>query len=89
MGYPNRELIVVPEGIDENDNPTTWAIEMQGSYRKHYIWIEKAYGAEEYEVIDSYGNNLTNGKIYKTLRGAKKAAEVIAWEQEKTGYFTN
>lgn len=89
MGYPKRELEVVPECNDENDNPCCWAMFIcRDDGGSHFLWITK-YDEQKYIVEDSAGYNIAGGKVYKTLRGAKKAAEVIAWEQGKTGYFTN
>ena len=90
MAYPKRELEIVPECNDENDIPRCWAIRSeydQGGNRYHYIWICQ-YSEDEYLVENSYGHNLA-GKTYKTLRGAKRAAEEIIWRQEETGCFSN
>lgn len=85
--YPKRELMVVPECNDENDDPTCWAIEGGDKEKKHFVWVTK-YDEKEYVVEDSEGHNLAE-KTYKTLWGAKRAAEGIIWRQEETGYYTN
>ncbi len=90
MNYPEKELIVVPECNDENDNPTCWAIASdydRTSDRVHYIWICK-YADNEYVIENSDGRNLTE-KIFKTLRGAKIRAEGIIYRQFSTGSFTD
>ena len=84
-----RELIVVPEGDDEETGEhTCWAIEMQGTDRKHFIWISK-YDDKDYRVETSHGRNLADDKIYKTLGGAKRKAEEIAARQESRDFFTD
>lgn len=89
MNFPKRELIIVPECDDENGNPACWAMLVgETEKRKHYIWICK-YDDTEYIVEDSRGYNLTDGKIYKTLAGAKKQAEGIAWRQDEYGTYTD
>jgi len=89
MSYPQRELRAIPEcDNEETGENTCWSMEMDGGGKKHYIWITK-YDEKEYIIEDSEGNNLTGDKIYKTLQGAKKKAEEIAYRQEDTGYFTN
>lgn len=89
MTYPKRELEVVPECNDENDNPCCWGMLVceDGDGKRHYLWITKY--DEGYIVEDSNGNNRMDGKVYKTLWGAKKAAEGIAWRQEESGCFTD
>lgn len=88
--YPIRNLEIVPECNDENDNPTCWGMLVceDGTGRRHFLWICK-YDEKEYIVEDSRGNNLTDGKVYKTLKGAKKAAEAIAYRQDESGFFTD
>ena len=87
--YPERELIIVPECNDENDNPTCWAMLVcDAADGMHYIWITK-YDDKEYIVEDSNGHNLTCNKVYKTLQGAKREAEGIAWRQDESGFFTD
>ena len=95
--YPERAIEVIPECNDENDNPTSWAMISGRSYREgdaignptktHYIWIDKQ-DEQEYAVVNSDGNNLT-GKVFKTLWGAKRSAEEIAYRQEDTGCYTD
>lgn len=85
MGYPKRELVVVPESIDdETGEETTWAIHICDN---HFLWIEKQ-DENEYAVVDSDGNNRA-GRVFKTLWGAKRCAEAIAWRQEETGFFSD
>jgi len=89
MGYPKRELEIVPECNDDNDNPCCWAMFIcRYDGKSHFLWICK-YDEQEYVVEDSAGYNRAGGKVYKTLQGAKKAAEAIAWRQEETGFFTD
>lgn len=87
--YPKRELNIVPECNDDNDNPACWS--MAGGDEKtcgrHFIWICK-YDDKEYIVEDSYGNNLA-GKVFKTLWGAKREAEGIIWRQDESGAYTD
>ena len=89
IGYPKRELNIVSEANDENNNPTCWS--MAGgdptTCGLHYIWIVK-YDEKEYAVEDSLGHNLT-GKVFKTLWGAKREAEGIIWRQDETGAYTD
>lgn len=87
MAYPKRELQIVPECNDENNQPRCWAMAIPASDRTHYIWICQ-YDDKEYIVENSDGYNLA-GKVYKTLRGAKKEAEGIAWRQDESGCFTD
>lgn len=91
MRYLERDLIIVPEGVDEETGqPTMWAIRSlfdSGNKRYHYIWIELV-DDHEYAVVNSDGYNLA-GKVYRTLGGAKRCAEGIMWRQEETGCFTN
>ena len=90
MRYPKKELEIVPECNDDNDNPTCWAIASEydrGAERKHYIWICK-YSESEYIVEDSDGYNLA-GKTFRTLWGAKRRAEGIIWRQEESGFFSD
>ena len=89
--YPERELMVVPECNDENDNPTCWAMSCgyswnrDGSKHEHFIWICK-YADNEYIVENADGANLAdNDKIYKTLWGAKRCADGIAWRRDESG----
>jgi len=96
--YPKIELEVVPECNDDDDNPCCWSMLAGQSYRledefgkpsvKHYIWIVK-YDEKEYIVEDSNGHNLTRNKVFKTLWGAKREAEGIAWRQNESGFFTD
>ena len=84
-----KDLIVVPEcDNEETGEHSCWAIPIKGSDRNHYVWISK-YDDKEYIVEDSHGNNLANNKVYKTLSGAKKKAEEIAFEQETERIFTD
>lgn len=84
-----RDLIVVPEcDNEETGEHTCWAISMKGNDRNHFVWITK-YDAKEYIVEDSHGNNLAKGKVYKTLSGAKRKAEEIAYIQESEQFFTD
>ena len=89
MAYPKRELNIVHECDDDNGNPTCWS--MAGgdpnTCEVHYIWICK-YDDHDFRVEDSYGNNQA-GKIYKTLWGAKRAAEEIIWRQDETGAYSD
>ena len=91
LQYPKRELSIIAECNDEiTGEPACWSMESQydpGTERKHFIWITK-YSDKEYIVEDSAGNNLTN-KVFKSLSGAKRAAEGIIWRQEESGYFTD
>ena len=89
MAYPKRELNIVHESDDENGNPTCWSMAGGDSNTcgLHYIWICK-YGEKDYRVEDSLGYNRA-GKIYKTLWGAKKAAEGIIWRQDESGFYTD
>ena len=85
MTYPKRQLKVVTECNDENNTPTCWAIEVNYSDEvRGFIWITK-YGEKEYKVENSDGYDIS-GKTYKTLAGAKREAEGIAWRREETGY---
>ena len=85
MDYPKKDIIIIPEGIDEDTNePTSWGIVVG---KTHWIWIEK-WDDKEYAVTNSDMDNIS-GKVYKTLWGAKREAERIAFEQEETGYFTD
>ena len=89
MIYPKRELEIIPECNDDNDNPCCWSMLVcDTGDKRHFIWITK-YDDKEYVVENSDGYNLVDGKVYKTLAGAKKRAEGIAWRQEETGYFTD
>ena len=89
MAYPKRELVIVPECNDENDNPCCWAMLVsECDNGRHYLWICK-YDEKEYVVENSAGYNLADGKTYKTLSGAKKQAEAIAWRQDESGCFTD
>lgn len=95
MNFPKRDLEIVPEGNDEQDRPTCWAMLVCRTNKNHYIWISKydadisECGYTVYIVEDSIGNNLADKKVYKTLQGAKRKAEEIAYRQEDTGCFTN
>ena len=80
-----RKLIIVPECNDENDNPCCWAMTVCDN---HYIWVSK-YGDKEYIIEDSNGNNLAGNKVYKTLSGARREAESIAWRQDENGLYTD
>ena len=83
--YP---IEVIPEGNDENDNPTCWGITITDSKGKnHFIWI--SLYDEGYQVEDSNGNNLAKGLIYKTFSGAKKKAFEIARRQEARELFSD
>lgn len=89
MAYPKRSLEIIPECNDENDEPRCWSMLVtECDNGRHYIWIVK-YDNQEYIVEDSIGNNLTGDKVYKTLTGAKKKAEEIAWRQDESGFFTD
>lgn len=89
MTYPKRDLIVVPECNDDNDIPTCWAMLVaETDNGNHFLWISK-WSENEYVVEDSNGYNRAGDKVYKTLAGAKKKAEEIAWRQEETGFFTD
>jgi len=89
MTYPKRELNIVPECNDEYDNPTCWSMLVsETDSKRHYIWITK-YDENEYVVEDSNGYNRADGKVYKTLSGAKRKAEEIAWRQDETGFFSD
>ena len=87
--YPEKKLKIVPECNDEDDNPTCWAIEGgdEKTCGKHFVWICR-YVENEYVVEDSIGRDLA-GKTYKTLRGAKKAAEGIIWRQDESGAYSD
>lgn len=90
MAYPKRELNIVHECDDDNENPRCWSMASEydrGAERYHYIWIIK-YDDKEYVVEDSDGNNLA-GKTYKTLWGAKREAEGIIWRQDESGFYTD
>lgn len=90
--YPKRELIVVPECNDEYDIPACWAMSCgkDSDGHEHFIWICKYtdFPFDEYRVEDSYGFDLAY-ETFKTLRGAKRRAEGIAWRQEETGFYTD
>lgn len=90
--YPERELIVVPECNDENDNPACWAMSCgkDDNGREHFIWICKyeEFPLNEFVVEDSEGFNLAHER-FKTLWGAKRRAEGIAWKQEETGFYSD
>lgn len=89
MSYPKRNIEIVPECNDDNDNPCCWAMLVcRTDDKSHFIWITK-YDENEYIVEDSNGYNRTDGKVFKTLWGAKRAAEEIAWRQEETGLFSD
>lgn len=94
MAYPTKDIVIVPECNDDNGNPTCWAMltgityDISGKSINHYIWISK-YSESCYIVENSNGFNLTDGKEYKTLKGAKKKAESVAWRQDETGFFTD
>ena len=84
--YP---LEVVPECNDENDEPTCWAMRSQYSDdrgRYDFVWITK-YDDKEYIIEDSNGNNRTDGKTYKTLRGAWKEAARIMQRRDEAGSY--
>jgi hypothetical protein len=90
--YPKREIEVVPEANDEQDNPTLWSMFCGYSWngngkRNHYIWIAK-YDGKDFRVENSNGYNLAD-KVFKTLWGAKREAEGIAWRQNESGCFTD
>lgn len=87
--YPKRELTVISECNDEYDNPTCWAMSCgkDGDGHEHFVWICK-YADDEYIVENSNGFNLANEK-YKTLWGAKRNAEKIAWIEENNGVYTD
>ena len=91
LKYPERELEIVPECIDETTGePTCWAMKSgfdAGANRYHFIWITK-YDEKEYVVEDSNGHNRA-GKTFKTLWGAKRAAEGIIWRQDETGCYSD
>lgn len=92
MNYPKRDLVVVHECDDEQGNPTCWSMFCGYSWdcdhkRNHFIWICK-YDEKEYVVENASGYNCS-GKIFKTLWGAKREAEGIAWRQEESGCFTD
>lgn len=90
MAYPKRELNIVHECDDDNGNPRCWSMASEydrGSERYHYIWICK-YDDKDYRVEDSDGHNRA-GKIFKTLWGAKRAAEEIIWRQDESGFYTD
>lgn len=87
--FTNRELEVVPECNDDNDNPCCWSVYIcTFNSKKHFIWITK-YGNNEYVIENSQGYSLIGKKTYKTLDAAKKQAETIAWIQETTKNFTD
>lgn len=83
--YPERELTVVPECNDENDNPTCWAMSCgkDGDGREHFIWICK-YDDHEYIIENENGYNLADKTVFKTLNGAKRRAEGIAWRRDES-----
>ena len=73
MTYPKKELTIITECNDENGNPTCWAfVEHEG------IWITKY--DDDYIVETENGYNLA-GVAYKTLAGAKRKAEEIAFRR--------
>lgn len=81
-------LEVVPEGNDDNDNPTCWALKFHDDNKKeHYIWI--SFYEDEYIVEDAEGNNLAGKLEYKTLAGATRKAKELAKRQQMKGFFTN
>lgn len=96
MTYPKRDLDIIAE-CNETGKPICWAMLCGRSYeegdeigspsKNHYLWISK-YGKQEYIVEDSNGYNLA-GKVYKTLQGARREAEGIAFRQEETGCFSD
>ena len=82
-------LEVVPEGNDEDDQPTCWALASQfedENGRHDFIWISK-YDDNEYIVEDSNGNNRAHGKTYKTLKGAWKEAARIMQRRDESSSF--
>ena len=85
------ELEVIHDADDDDGNPTNWAVEMiDYNGKKHWIWISLYDDDEEYyQVEDSRGNNLTQGKTYKTLSGAKRAAKDVVFKQEARDWFTD
>ncbi len=94
--YPEKELMVIPEGNDENDMPSSWSM-LVADYthlggKKHYIFVEKnedEHGKNIYTIENSWGENLCHGTTFRTLAGAKKRAEQIAYTQETQGVFTD
>ena len=89
MTYPKRELEVIPECNDEHDNPRCWAMLVSEIFdRRHYIWISQ-YSDDEFVIENSDGYNLCGKVTYKTLAGAKRKAEEIAYRQDDTGFFTD
>ena len=91
IAYPKRELEVVIECDDDENNPTCWAMKSEFDYggnRYHYVWIIK-YGEKEYIVENSGGYNLVGNQVFKTLWGAKRAAEGIIWRQDESGCYSD
>lgn len=83
MKYPERELEVVIDCNDENDNPTCWAMKFYWSSDNHdWIYICK-YSDTEYKVEDADGFELAEHS-YKTLGGAKRYAEGVCWRRENS-----
>lgn len=83
------KLEVVPECNDEDDQPTCWAIASQFEDergRHDFVWITK-YGDKEYIIEDSNGYNRTDGRTYKTLKGAWKEAARIMERRDESGSF--
>lgn len=85
-----RDLVAVPEcDNEETGEHTCWSMKMQCNNINHYIWITK-YDEKEYIVEDSHGHNLVHpNKVYKTLSGAKRAAEATCDRQERLEFFTD
>lgn len=80
MEYTKREIEILHDCDDDNGDPTVWSMKVCDG---HWIFIEK-YGEKEYAVTDDFGYILADGKIYKTLAGAKRSAEGIAYRLENS-----
>ena len=89
MAYPKRSWEIIPECNDEiTGEPRCWAAaSTEDDGAKHFIWISQ-YDDKEFIVEDSAGFNRAD-KVFKTLGGAKRAAEGILWRQEETGFYTD
>ena len=83
LGYPEREIEVIPECNDDNDNPTCWSMKYW-LYGDTYDWLYICkYGEKDYRCEDADGLEVAE-HTYKTLAGAKKYLEGVCWRRENS-----
>lgn len=83
MKYPKREIEVIPECNDENDEPTVWSMKFYWNCDCcDWIYICK-YSEHEYKVETAEGFEISEHS-YKTLAGAKRYAEAVCWRRENS-----